>query len=337
MSNSQFSIRPVTAGNAAHVAGVFRALYGDDFPIGYVYDADLLLAELAGGRLCAALACDGNSRAVGYISCYRCAPNAKLWEVGNLLVVPEYSASSLALALTDYFLQPGNLARESNEGIVDEAVCHHYFTQVACAKVGMVDCALALDQLDGASFKQHRPETARVACLLQFLEYAEASVRCHLPRCYGDILRRVLEPLAPRRLLTAEAPLPSSGATLASDDWWAAAGTWRVSVSRVGSDWADYLDRLLDAARERRAVSLLVVLNADQACIDAAVDALRQRGFFLGGLFPRWFGADGIMLQKLSGAAPDFAGIKLYGRTAKDLRDAIAADWKSTGARDTLR
>ena len=337
MSDSQFSIQPVTTHNAAHVAGVFRALYGDDFPIGYVYDSDLLLAELAGGRLSAALACDGERRAVGYISCYRCAPNPKLWEVGNLLVVPEYSASSLALALTDYFLQPDNLARESNEGIVDEAVCHHYFTQVACAKAGMVDCALALDQLDGASFKQHRPETARVSCLLQFLEYAEANVRCHLPRCYDEILRRVLEPLAQRRLLAGDAPLPSAGETLASDDWWAAAGTWRVSVSRVGSDWADYLERLLDAAHERRAVSLQVVLNADQACIDAAVDALRRRGFFLGGLFPRWFGADGIMLQQLSGAAPDFAGIKLYGRTAKDLRDAIEADWKSLAARDTPR
>ena len=44
MNDSQFSIRPVTASNAAHVASVFRALYGDDFPIGYVYDADLLLA-----------------------------------------------------------------------------------------------------------------------------------------------------------------------------------------------------------------------------------------------------------------------------------------------------
>ncbi len=337
MNDSQFSIAPVTARNAAHVAGVFRALYGDDFPVGYVYDADRLLAELASGRLCAALACDGDERAVGYISCYRCAPNAKLWEVGNLLVVPEYSASSLALALTDYFLQPGNLARETNDGIVDEAVCHHYFTQVACAKAGMVDCALALDQLDGASFKQHRPETARVACLLQFLEYAETSIACHLPRCYDDILRRVLSQLAPRRLLTADAPLPSGDKTLASDDWWEAAGTWRVSASHVGGDWAAYLERLLETARERRTISLQVVLNAEQPCIDAAVDALRRRGFFLGGLFPRWFGADGIMLQKLSGSAPDFAGIKLYGRTAKDLRDAIEADWKALAARDTLR
>lgn len=333
MSTGQFSIAPVTARNVAHVAGVFRALYGDDFPMSYVYDADRLLDELAGERLTAALACDCEGHAVGYISCYRCAPNRKLWEVGNLLVVPEYSASSLALALTEYFLQPGNLARATNDGIIDEAVCHHYFTQVACAKAGMVDCALAIDQLDGASFKQHRPETARVACLLQFLEYADTSVACHLPRCYGDILRRVLEPLAPRCLLAADAPLPESGETLARDDWWEAAGTWRISVSGIGGDWLAYLDRLLGQALERRVLSLQLVLSAEQACIDAAVEAARQRGFFFGGLFPRWFGADGIMLQQVFGEAPDFAGIKLYSQTAKGLCRFIESDWRSVNQR----
>ena len=332
MSDSHFSIRPVSEQSAARVAVVFRAIYGDDFPVAYVYDAGLLLAKLASGRLTAALACDGDDRAVGYISCYKCAPNPRLWEVGNLLVVPEYSASSLALSLTAHFLQPGNLPREFNDGIVDEAVCHHYFTQVACAKAGMADCALALDQLDGASFKQHRPETARVACLLQFLEYSAASTTCHLPRRYADILRRLLEPLHPRRLLAGDAPLPAAGATISSDDWWEAAGTWRVSVSCIGSDWGEYLDRLLGQARERRAVSLQLVLSADQPCLDEAVEAMRQRGFFLGGLFPRWFGADGIMLQQVFGQAPDFAGIKLYGRIAKELRKFVEADWTSVAS-----
>lgn len=329
MNDSLFSIQPITARNAARVASVFRAIYGNDFPVAYVYDADLLMAELLSGKLIAALACDDDDRAVGYISCYRCAPNPRLWEVGNLLVVPEYSASSLALSLTDYFLQPENLPRGFNDGIVDEAVCHHYFTQVSCAKAGMVDCALAVDQLDGASFKQHRPETSRVACLLQFLEYSAVSEPCHLPQRYVGILRRVLEPLCARHLLASDAPLPTSGETISSDHWWAAAGTWRVAVSRVGSDWGEFLDRLLRQAHERRAVSLQLVLSTDQSCLDEAVEAMRRRGFFLGGLFPRWFGADGIMLQQVLGQAPDFTGIKLYGRVAKELLEFIETDWRS--------
>lgn len=333
MNERQFSIQPVTASNAARIAGVFRALYGDNFPMSYVYDADRLLDELAGGRLIAALACDAGGDAVGYISCYRCAPNTRLWEVGNLLVVPACSASSLALELTEYFLQPRNLARETNDGIIDEAVCHHYFTQVACTKAGMVDCALALDQLDGASFKQHRPETVRVACLLQFLEFSATRQPCYLPQRYADILDRLLEPLAPRHRLTSDAPLPASGETIGHDDWWEAAGTWRVSVSRVGGDWTAYLDRLQDAARERHVVSLQVVLNAEQPCTGAAVEAMRRHGFFFGGLFPRWFGADGIMLQQVLGEPPDFAGIKLYGHAAKALCQYIEADRQSVSPR----
>ena len=40
---------------------------------------------------------------------------------------------------------------------------------------------------------------------------------------------------------------------------------------------------------------------------------LSQRGFFMGGIFPRWFGADGIMMQQVLGKEPEYGGIKLYG------------------------
>ena len=45
MSDSQFSILPITEQNVVHVASVFRAIYGDDFPVAYVYDAELLMAS----------------------------------------------------------------------------------------------------------------------------------------------------------------------------------------------------------------------------------------------------------------------------------------------------
>ena len=60
-----------------------------------------------------------------------------------------------------------------------------------------------------------------------------------------------------------------------------------------------------------------------------AVELMRQRGFFLGGVFPRWFGADGIMLQQVIGKQPDYEGIKLYTNSAKDL-------WPSFGKTVTL-
>lgn len=329
MSDRSFSIQPITEQNAAYVAGVFRAIYGDDFPVDYVYDAGRLLAEIAGGRLAAALARDVEGHPAGYVSCYTCAPNPRLWEGGNLLVVPEYSASNLALVLADYFLQPGNLPGGRSDAIFSEAVCHHYFTQVSCAKSGMTACALALDQLDGASFKQHRPETARVACLLQFLEFSAADAPCHLPRRYDTILRRLLAPLRARRLAAGDAPLPAAGETQRRDDWYASAGTWRVSVSRIGSDWSAFLAELNFEARKRCVTSLQLVLCADQPWIDAAVEAARAHGFFFGGLFPRWFGADGVMLQQVLGKAPEFEGIRLYEAQAKELLEFIAADRKS--------
>ena len=72
-----------------------------------------------------------------------------------------------------------------------------------------------------------------------------------------------------------------------------------------------------------------VVLGADQPCLDEAIEAARRHGFFFGGLFPRWFGADGVMLQQVLGKVPDFAGIRLYEPQAKDLLKFIEADWRS--------
>ncbi len=335
MSDSPFSIQPITEQNVAHVASVFRAIYGDDFPVSYVYDPELLMAEVAGERLAAALATDAEGKPAGYVSCYKCAPNPWLWEGGNLIVVPEYSDSSLALSLANHFLQPGNLASGRSDGIFDEAVCHHYFTQVSCAKAGMVGCALALDQLDGTSFKQHRPDTSRVACLMQFLELSDPELPCHLPRRYFDILSRLLESLRPRRLLAKDMPLPDTGVTQHHDDWYAAARTWRISVSRVGGDWEEYLDAIVGLAHERHAVSLQIVLSTDLPYIDAAVEAMRQRQFFLGGVFPRWFGADGVMLQQVLGKEPDYDGIRLYEPLARELLKFIEADRDSVVAHET--
>ena len=41
---------------------------------------------------------------------------------------------------------------------------------------------------------------------------------------------------------------------------------------------------------------------------------------------PRWFGPDGVVLQKVLGKEPDFEGIKLYTPTARELLAFIRDD-----------
>lgn len=326
MSDPPFTIRPVDASNAEAVPSVFRSLYGDSFPMEYVYHGDRILAEIEAGRLHSALARGADGMPVGYIALYTNTPNPRLWEAGNLLVVPGRGSGDLAWSLMQHYLRPENRPATGSDGIFGEAVCHHYFTQLGCAKSGLVDCALMLDQMNGSAFKEHAPETERVACLLQFIEQSDPTGIGYLPQQYFELLQGLLKPLRPRTLLPGTAPLPGAGEVQRQDKWFEGAGMWRVAVSAIGADWELFLDDLLARARQRQVTSLQVVLSAGLPCISAAVERMRQRGFFLGGVLPRWFGADGVMMQQVLGKEPDFEGIKLYGAVAKSLLTFIRND-----------
>lgn len=332
MSPAPCTIKPVDASCADAVAEVFRSIYGDTYPVEYVYRGAGVMEEIAAGRLNSALAFDAQGTPAGYVAIYTSAPNPRLWEGGNLLVVPGRGNGELAWSLLQHYLSPEHLPPTGSDGIFGESVCHHFFTQMACAKSGFADCALALEQMDGAAFHEHAPESERVACLLQFFEQSDPGGECHLPEQYAEPLRGILGRLRPRNLRRARAPLPATGNTVRHDSWFAGAGMWRISVSSVGDDWSRFLDELPLQAGRRGVVSLQVVISTALPHISEAVEELRRRGFFLGGLFPRWFGADGVMMQRVFGREPDYEGIRLYGAAARALLEFIRHDRQSLPA-----
>lgn len=326
MSENTFRIVPVNDSNAALVGTVFRSIYGDDFPVKDVYQPQVLAREIREGRVAASLALDESGQPAGYISMFKSAPNPRLWEGGNLIVNPAYKLTDLSTRLFSHYFSPSDNNVLDGDGIYGEAVCHHIFTQVGCAKSGMVDCAIELDQLDGASFKDGKAETGRVSCVLNFLEWSDPPAAAYLPDKYAAVLRQLARPLRPRSFLAARLPVPARGVTKLEDNYHSSARTWKISVWEVGADWPEILTNLLRKAADRRVISLQVTLNTACPHIDDAINLMRRQSFFLGGLVPRWFGTDGILMQKVLGKEPDYDGIKLYTRAAKDLLAYIRAD-----------
>jgi hypothetical protein len=308
---------------------VIRSVYGDSFPVSYVYDRDQILAEISSTRLFAVVAYDQDKNPVGYASLFRTAPNPRLWEGGNLVVVTALSGSGLAWDLMEYLMRSGILPGDPPDGFFGESVCHHYFTQVGSSKFGFHDCAILLDQVAGDSFREHRPDTERVACVLQYLEQKDFGDPVFLPYPYKDRLMQLAGPLRPRQFRESSLPIPAHAKTVWEDQYFESSGTWKISVSDAGSDWEVFLDERISEARARQVVSLQVILSAGMPCISAAVAQMRTRGFFLAGLFPRWFGTDGIILQQVFGKEPDYKGIKLYTPTARALLEFIRSDRES--------
>ncbi len=330
----------VDAENAEQVGTIFRVLYGEDFPVRDVYQPEVLWREIEAGRLAAALAIDAAARPVGYISFFTPSPNPRLWEAGNLLVDPDYALTNVAGMLTGSYFNPQHSRLHNSDGIFCEAVCCHYYTQVSVNKVGMVDCALELDLLDGASFKDgksNKSGMSRVSCVLGFMELSDPTTTQYFPARYAEKLRQIVAPLRPRKILPSQADLPLTGVTVHAEKYFAMAKTCKVAVSSIGADWATVVAELLADAKRRGVVSLQLVLNTACPAIGVATELLRQQGFFFGGLAPRWFDSDGLMMQQLFDSEPDYEETKLYSPEAKALMAFIRADKAAVAAEQSER
>jgi hypothetical protein len=61
--------------------------------------------------------------------------------------------------------------------------------------------------------------------------------------------------------------------------------------------------------------------------VATAVEILRARGFFLGGVLPRWFDQDGLLMQKVP-PQPNWEGIKIYSSNNQRIFQLVHQDWR---------
>lgn len=329
MVEEPFRFAAVDGQNVRQVATVFRSVYGEDFHSRDVYDPELLWEKIQAGKIISALAFSADGEPAGYISLFNTAPNPRLWETGNIVVVPRYAQTDIALRLFGHYEALIASKGDAIDGIFTEAVCSHYVTQIYSAESGMADCGLELDQLDGGSFKDgksNKAGSARVSCLLCFKEKKDPPGPVYLPLRYEGMLRKIAAQLRPREWRLSAAVTPCQGVATQEEKYYPASRTWKISFRDIGGDWTAVVGGIVEQARQRRVISLQITLNLALPYVGQAVEILCGKGFFFGGLAPFWFGTDGLLMQQVwADKAPD-EGIKLYTPMAKELLAYIRAD-----------
>ncbi len=329
MADERYRFVAVDSDNIHHVATVFRSVYGEDFHVRDVYDPELLWSKIQTGQIVSALAFRADGQPAGYISLFRNAPNPRLWETGNIVIVPGNPDTDLSLRLFRYYEELISSRAAEMDGFFTEAVCSHYFTQKSGAETGLVDCGLELDQLDGSSFKDgksNKAGSARVSCVLSFKETIDRTGPVYVPVRYEAILRRIADRLRPRELLLSKTGMPVHGTSTPEERYYPASRTWKLSFRDMGSDWTAVVEDIVRRARQRDVISLQVTVNMALPSVGTAVEVLRGNGFFFGGMVPLWFGTDGLLMQQLLADEPHYAGMKLYTPLAKELLEYIKID-----------
>ncbi len=323
--------------DAAGVAALYRAVYGENYPISELYDPEFLVRQNETGEAYRVVARTLTGEVVGHVAFYRSSPpNPRLYEVGQLMVRQDYRRSNMAFKLSRYSAKEIPL-RYSLEQIWAEAVCNHIFTQRMSMSKDSYETAIEIDLMPAESYEQAFTKpmagAGRVTNLIYFRTFQTRGQDIYLPPVYEESLRYLYsaQEFGHRYRLSTE-PLPYGVATKGEARLFPTAGVARLTFEEVGGDFQPRLEEFERKANAGASIVTQVFIKLTHPWIGAAVDILRRRGYFLGGILPRWFDDDGLLMQKIS-ATPNFAGVQLYSKRAKKILEIVKNDWQAVALR----
>jgi len=314
------------AQDAQGIVDLFKEVYGDGYPIKLYYDQEALVQSNARGDCCSIVAREETGRVVGVTHTVRTAPFENLYESAAGLVLKSYRSQGISKRLQWFLLNRWSASRPEVVGIFGEPVCNHVQLQKTWDDLGAVETGLEVALMPAAAYGREKGGHSRVACMTAYYPLKHRPHSLCLPEVYRETIPFLLQGLREERSFTpAVEPLPQDRPTRYRIRVFDFASLARVTFEDIGKDFEVSLEEI-DGERKRQNLQILqVYLNLGCPWIGAAVDLLRTRGYFLGGVLPRWFDEDGLLMQKLF-CPPDWDDIQLYTDRAKEILRLIRAD-----------
>ncbi len=317
--------------DAEGVSELFKTVYGEGYPIRTFIEPELLTAENAAGRTLSIVARTPKGDILGHVALVHSAPYNQIYEVASGLVHPSYrGGKGIYSGLVIQGLEM--TARKCNiELIFGEPVCNHIFTQKGLVRWGYSIQAIEVDLMPAEAYDKENSASGRVAALLGFKTSRSKPHTVYLPTVYEEKMRCIYSGLDDSRdFAPSRDDLPSPIKTEIKTQVFDFAQLARLAVHDAGTDFERAFDEQERAVREKTLTVIQVWLKLSWPWIGQAVNVLRKRGYFLGGVLPRWFDVDGMLMQKIMGR-PNWEGIQLYSDQAKKILEVVKNDWKETG------
>jgi hypothetical protein len=319
--------------DALGVTRLFKTVYGDGYPIQKFIQPELLIAENAAGRTISSVARTPGGDIVGHNAIFQSAPYDRIYESGAGLVHPAYrGGKGIFTRLITHGIKVGKNEFDI-ETVFGEAVCNHLFSQKVTTNLGFITQAIEVDLMPASAYDQEKSATGRVASLLDCKTLKPKPHTVWLPAVYEENLRFMYSAFNDeRRLSDADKDVPPDSATNIKVHIFDFAHVARFVVYEAGTDFEEILAAHEKGAREKGIVVIQVWVKLSCPWIGSVVKALNKRGYFLGGILPRWFDEDGMLMQKIIGE-PNWNGIQLYTDWAKKILNMVKADWQRVGKR----
>lgn len=313
--------------DAPGVAALFRSIYGEDYPVKTYYQPEALWEANQNGAIISAVALTPKGDVVGHNAMYRIAPCPKVYESGAGLVLPSYRNTA---KLFGRMVAAGIKAAPDfgGEGVYGEHVCNHVYTQKVAVALGNVTMGLEVDLMPAAAYDKEKSAQGRVSSLFGYQSLSSYPHTVHLPPVYDEALRFIYAGLDDARRLKTSAQDPAQGSlSRITAEVYDYAQVTRITILEVGEDLEAALAEREAQAEARGVVVYQAWLPLACPWVGWAVERLRRRGYFLGGVLPRWFDEDGLLMQRLLNA-PNWDEMQILLERSQDITRMIKDDWR---------
>jgi hypothetical protein len=313
--------------DAQGIVRLFRAVYGDGYPVKLYYDPHELIRANRRGDCHSVVARTSDGGIAGIHNLVRSAPFESTYEWAAGLVLKEYRSLGITQVIVEYLMNEV-VPRLGIEEVFGEPACNHTQIQKMSERLGFVETAIELCLMPESAYSMEKSASSRVTTLLQFRCFKPKPHTVFLPSVYEKELRFLYSVLDDRRTLV---PLEEHGYGEGFSDVrteiFDFAQVARIAVHHAGRDLEDRLTEMETEALKRNVAVLQVWLRLDHPSVASAVHGLRTRGYFIGGILPRWFDADGLLMQQIR-CKPEFESIVLHSDHARSILRMSARDWE---------
>jgi len=317
------------------IAALFRQVYGNGYPVKLYYDPEALIRANASGDCCSIVARNEAGEVVGATHAIRSAPYAGIYESAAGLVLKTYRNNGISERLQWFLLHRWVQTRPQVDGVFGEPVCNHLHVQKNWHDLGAVEMGLEAALMPSSAYGDDQENRSRVACLAAYYTVSPRPHRVYFPPVYTSSLRFLYSDLTEERTFAPSSePLPADRSTHHRVSVFDFASVARVAFHETGRDLKDRLTEIERDLRDQGVRVIQIWLRLGSPSVGAAADLLRDEGYFLGGVLPRWFDEDGLLMQKIF-CPPDWEGIQLYTDRAKQILRMVKEDRDRISAGDS--
>ncbi len=324
-----YRISAFTHHDAVDVSHAFETVYGSSYLNPLVYDPGAFANLVASGEQVSFVSRDAEGRFAGHLALTFPAPNQRLAEVAQGIVLPTHRKSGIFARLMDRAVA---FARDDlgAQAVFGEALTNHTVSQRVLAAWGFKAVGLEMDYVPRRMLVRERA-LGPAATLIQYLHLRDHDhAPCHLPRSHAAWLERLLDSASiPARHEIARATRPDRRSSRCEHTDMPRCDMSRLLVHRAGPDLRSLLDARETEAEVAGRRSFQVLVNLGNAGCATTVDLLRDRGYACGGLLPTYFEAgEHAAIMYRSFERPFFEGVVLHDREAERLLADVVADWQ---------